>query len=143
MRESARPQCPNWLSANWVAWGKEYEKKRSDEKAQKEAGEIEGENKVQFHWKSFQGTRVNKLLMPILFKMTSNHCSYCDWYPMDTGTDPTIDHFKPKAEYSRLAYEWGNLYLCCRACQNKDDLNFSNLLLRPQQCERSISYISS
>jgi uncharacterized protein (TIGR02646 family) len=52
---------------------------------------------------------------------------------MDTGTVPTIDHFRPKARFPREAYVWGNLYLSCSHCQEKNDDGFDEALLRPDE----------
>jgi uncharacterized protein (TIGR02646 family) len=88
-----------------------------------------------FAWKQWQGLRVNQRLLPLLSKMTDSHCAYCDWFPMDTGTDPTIDHFKPKARFPQEAYCWENLYLCCRHCQEKTDDLYTDQLLRPDEID--------
>ncbi|MEK7989538.1 MAG: HNH endonuclease [Thiotrichaceae bacterium] len=38
-----------------------------------------------------------------------------------------VDHFKPKAIYPELEYEWNNLYLCCETC-NLSKADTDNLL---------------
>jgi uncharacterized protein (TIGR02646 family) len=118
---SVRPSCPSWLEEHWQEWGREFSKK------------LEENPHYTFAWKQWQGQRVNHRLLPLLQEMTQNHCAYCDWFPADTGTDPTIDHFKPKARFPRDAYHWPNLYFCCRSCQEKDDKHFSEDLLRPDE----------
>jgi hypothetical protein len=40
-------------------------------------------------------------------------CNFvCHWIPRCTGSI-TVEHFRPKARYPRLAYEWDNLRLMC------------------------------
>lgn len=121
MMPCERPQCPKWLAAHCQAWGAEY------------AAKLAQQPNYRFAWKQWQGERVNRRLLPLLREMTEGHCAYCDWFPMDTGTDPTIDHFRPKAKYPLDAYVWQNLYLACRHCQEKDDDHFDEALLRPDE----------
>lgn len=84
MTPCSRPTCPDWLAEHWVEWGEEF------------ARRLAADKKYRFAWKQWQDQRVNLRLLPLLDAMTEGHCAYCDWFPMDTGTDPTIDHFKPK-----------------------------------------------
>jgi len=121
MMACLRPECPVWLDQHWKKWGQQY-----TNKLQVNPGH-------QFAWKSFEGFKVNHRLLPLLREMTAEHCAYCDWFPTDVGTDSTIDHFRPKRQYSREAYHWPNLYLCCRTCQSKNDDDFSDDLLRPDE----------
>jgi len=121
MNRCTRPLCPDWLEEHWQEWGEEYRNKLVEN------------GSIKFSWKSWEGKKVNLHLLPLLKEMTWNHCAYCDWFPMDTGTDPTIDHFRPKARFPLEAYHWPNLYLCCRQCQEKDDDHFSDELLRPDE----------
>ena len=121
MTPCIRPACPDWLAGHWVEWGADF------------ARRLAADSEYCFQWKQWQGQRVNLRLLPLLSEMTEGHCAYCDWFPMDTGTDPTIDHFKPKARFPREAYCWDNLYLCCRHCQEKADELFTDQLLRPDE----------
>lgn len=121
MMPCVRPPAPEFLEHNWRQWGEDYAKR------------LEENPGYRFAWKKFEGVRVNHRLLPVLSDMTNDHCAYCDWFPMDVGTDPTIDHFKPKSLFPREAYHWGNLYLSCRACQEKDDRNFDERVLRPDE----------
>lgn len=122
MNPCRRPPCPAWLETHWDAWGREYEAK------------LEADPRYRFAWKRYRGQRVNRRLLPLLREMTGGHCAYCDWFPTDgPGTDSTVDHFRPKRRFPREAYAWPNLYLCCRACQRKDDSGFCDDLLRPDE----------
>ena len=127
-----RPECPDWLASHWVDWGEEYSRKLSENRT------------YRFAWRRYEGQKVSHRLLPRLREMTAGHCAYCDWFPTDVGTDPTIDHFRPKAKFPKEVYHWPNLYLCCRTCQDKDDKDFSEDLLRPDapdyQFERYFVY---
>ena len=123
MTPCRRPAGPEWLAEHWVEWGAEFAERRAADTA------------YCFQWKQWQGQRVNQRLLPLLSEMTEGHCAYCDWFPMDTGTDPTIDHFKPKSRFPLVAYCWENLYLCCRLCQEKADALFTEQLLRPDEAD--------
>lgn len=123
MMPCTRPACPDWLEAQWETWGQEY------------ADKLVQEPRYRFSWKQYEGEKVNHRLMPLLREMTADHCAYCDWFPTDVGTDRTIDHFRPKALFPREVYYWPNLYLCCRMCQEKDDANYSEDLIRPDEID--------
>jgi uncharacterized protein (TIGR02646 family) len=123
MMPCERPPCPDWLAEHCEDWGAEYAVRLAQDPA------------YRFSWKRWPGARVNHRLLPLLSEMTKEHCAYCDWFPMDTGTDPTIDHFRPKARYPEEAYVWENLYLACRHCQEKDDDDFDESLLRPDEID--------
>lgn len=121
MNPCTRPASPQWLEEHWQEWGQEY------------ATKLQQDRRYQFNWKQWKGERVNLRLLPLLNGMTEGHCAYCDCFPMDVGTDATIDHFKPKIQFPEEAYHWLNLYLCCRLCQQKDDAHFHEDLLRPDE----------
>ena len=120
MKHCTRSPCPQWLEEHWEEWGAEYARRRADNP------------QYRFAWKQWKGLKTNHRLLPLLKAMTQDHCAYCDC-SMETGTDQTIDHFKPKARFPKEAYRWQNLYLCCRQCQEKDDDHFRENLLRPDE----------
>ena len=85
-----------------------------------------------FSWKK-EGEDFRKKILSFVRKMTKNHCSFCDFYPMQSGAQDTIEHFIPKGgKYAQpeIAYKWSNLYLACRNCQSKGS-QYSKLLLKP------------
>jgi uncharacterized protein (TIGR02646 family) len=57
-----------------------------------------------------------------LEKLFHRKCAYCESFP--TGTAAwDVEHFRPKAHYYWLSYEWTNLYLSCSLCnQARKDL---------------------
>lgn len=59
-----------------------------------------------------------KAIRPCLLKMSKNHCSYCDTYFWNTGI-LEVEHFKRRADYPELEREYSNLYMVCKACNNR------------------------
>lgn len=58
-------------------------------------------------------------LKPAIIAMSRGYCAYCQ-VPV-TASHPgrmpgQVEHFKPKSRFPRLAYEVGNYFLCCMAC---------------------------
>ena len=118
-----RPKAPDWLDKNWKKWGKEYVDKL-------------GKNpKYKFSWKQYKKEKVNHLLLPLLKKMTADHCSFCDGFPMGQGLiKETVEHFRPKAlgMFPELVYMWANLFVACHFCQEKGN-KFDIKLLKPDE----------
>lgn len=80
-------------------------------------------------------TNYHDEIVKALGNLTHNHCSYCDKYPLDERgkIDLQIDHFKPisKPEFTRLAYDWTNLFLACGGCNKPKLAQYNDLILRP------------
>jgi len=53
-----------------------------------------------------------------LYEMQNHKCSYCERL-RDARRESDIDHFRPKAHYWWLAYEWKNLLFTCRKCNQE------------------------
>ncbi|MFK7799849.1 MAG: hypothetical protein AB8E82_20515 [Aureispira sp.] len=123
MIKQERPAAPAWLNEKSEHWGQLFQKRKLKNP------------KAVFKWPTYNGTTINKLLVPILSKMTDEHCSFCDAHPM-YKIYPTIEHFKPKSHFPRLVCDWKNLYICCSFCQQKGD-KYSKLLLRPDAMDYS------
>lgn len=70
-------------------------------------------------------------IQELLSRHTIEHCSYCDSIMRYSSRD-TIDHFQPKSRFPELAYNWGNLYLCCDGCQRKG-IDYDPNVLRPDE----------
>ena len=65
------------------------------------------------HWKSARQTKTMKRVLVCLQNMMGprQRCMYC----VDShGCD--IEHFQPKASFSKWMYRWNNLLLCCTQC---------------------------
>jgi uncharacterized protein (TIGR02646 family) len=81
---------------------------------------------ARFRWPSdpcYQAVRAT------LLTMSAHHCAFCDGLLGQTSRE-TVEHFRPKATFPELAYDWGNLYPCCDGCQTKGTL-FEAALLQP------------
>lgn len=124
-----RPDPPDWLTAKYERWGFEYERKKTANPSYK------------FAWRMYQRVRINVHLLPLLIEMTSDHCSFCDGYPMRSFGGNSIEHFKPKSNpmYYRLAYQWENLFLSCPVCQEKKHEDFDDALLKPDEIDYDFS----
>ncbi len=86
-------------------------------------------------WPRWENRKINQILFALLCHQTSDHCSFCDGYPMtDDMTSETIEHFRPKSgPYSRpdLRLAWDNLFACCSGCQNAKRDTWDDALLKP------------
>jgi uncharacterized protein (TIGR02646 family) len=123
MIKQHRPEAPDWLIEKWFEWGKEFYAKRQKNP------------QFEFQWRTINKEKANILIRKeLLDKMTFEHCSFCDGFPIEATSQATIEHFKPKAKYPLEVYAWNNLYLACNKCQEKGD-NFDNRLLRPDTPE--------
>lgn len=118
MRKFVRLPEPAFLTGRWETWGCEWEARRARDSAAK------------FQWHEVDGEPVNQKLLPNLKRQTQEHCSFCDIFPVSPPSEDTIEHFRPKSQFPREAYQWGNLYFCCSHCQRKGSL-FDEALLRP------------
>src|SRR5580658_691930 len=107
MRKFQRVNQPEFLAENWEAWGLEWEERRN------------ANNAALFNWRQIDNVPVNHRLLPLLKGQTQNHCSFCDAFPVAPPSIETIEHFRPKTRYLRVAYQWENLYFCCTHCQQK------------------------
>jgi uncharacterized protein (TIGR02646 family) len=108
---SAAPKCLK----KYKQWGREYAAKQPP----------------RFYWHRHQNRSVHNILLEELEKLTANHCTFCDGYPLGAQSRQTIEHFRPKSKYPKLAYVWHNLFLCCDVCQNAKGENYDKKLLKP------------
>jgi len=122
MRKFIRTPEHEWLNDEYEIkckkWGDNWEQKRKQKKS--------------FSWNN-DGENFREMILPLLRKMTKNHCSFCDAFPMQSGMQDTVEHFVPKngkQAKPKIAYKWDNLYLACRNCQAKGS-KFDELLLKP------------
>jgi uncharacterized protein (TIGR02646 family) len=121
MFKFTRLDAPKCLTENdnYKVWGKNYAK-----------------TKHSWHWHTYKGTEVDKLIRSDLLIQTQNHCSFCDAYRIPSPIAHTIEHFRPKSIFPLLAYTWQNLFISCHNCQKiiaDFDLSRENLrqLLKP------------
>jgi len=119
MRKFKRLDAPDFLIEKWEEWGKEWERRHSEN------------NRASFYWHQVDNEAVNHKLLPTLKAQTQDHCSFCDNYPVSPPSVDTIEHFRPKTTHPSLAYQWENLYYCCVYCQGAKQEKFDEALLRP------------
>lgn len=112
-----RTPCPDYLNECWEVLGMRY---------------VEAKNRnpgYKFRWyAAFRYDETRRLLN----EMTQGHCAFCDGGDLGAISRETIEHFRPKShpEFSRLAFQWQNLYPCCDQCQTQKLENFDiNLLV--------------
>ena len=115
-----RSATPNYL-VNYKKWGMEVFKKKSKNPA------------YEINWKQYKKQKIYPRLLVSLKQMTKNHCSYCDISPL-WASGPSIDHFRPKADFPKLAYCWHNLFFCCTSCQKWGN-KFDKKLLKPDKLD--------
>jgi uncharacterized protein (TIGR02646 family) len=94
-------------------------------------------------WKSFQkqkdGRQEGFPFRPRVWQATADSlmdlfhgkCAYCE-SPMDQEEYVNVDHFRPKAIYWWLAYDWTNLYPVCPLCARYKGVSFPVLRDRAQ-----------
>jgi uncharacterized protein (TIGR02646 family) len=51
----------------------------------------------------------------LIAAMSHRKCVYCEW-PINAPRAAHVEHFKPKALFPSLAYEWTNYFLGCPGC---------------------------
>lgn len=115
MRKFRKLRAPNYLKENWKLWGKEWKNKYKNPARSND-----------FYWRC----NVDDLIVNYLAKATQSHCSFCDVDNINKGAAATIEHFKPKSKYFRIAYQYNNLYNCCGECQKKNN-RYEKRLLKP------------
>jgi len=120
MRKFIRSDSPEFLRSKWKIWGRNYKNNRKKNSS------------FSFQWPTHEGEKINTLLEPLLARLTDDHCSFCDNFPIRSRED-SIDHFKPKSRpaYYELVCQWENLYYCCQNCQQSKREQHNEFLLRP------------
>jgi len=96
-----------------------------------------------WNWHKYKNEKVENILSEKLSKLTDYHCAYCGIYPLKQKVGGrSIDHFKPKANYPDLAFEWTNLFIACPDCQKIKGSNFPNNVepLKPDSCHYHFDY---
>jgi len=133
MMPMEREPEPEILLKNGVGWTKAWLKRLQSH--------VMNPNftKPGFKWPIKNKMPLNQHIMKALLRMTANHCSYCDGFPMGVMTTNTIDHFKPKETYPDQAFVWENLFACCNACQRAKMAQYHEELLKPDHASYQFS----
>lgn len=127
------PQAPDFLTqeTTTLRWGKIENQEKWGLQYQAKLNHPNKKN--DFQWATYQGKRVNSLLAPLLRKITNNHCSFCDIFPLQQSGG-TIEHFRPKKQFPLLSHVWENLFYCCHRCQEKGE-RFDGTLLKADEID--------
>ena len=121
MRPCTRGDAPDELAREGEAIGRNYAARRREDP------------RYRFQWRR----SLLQVVRDALGRMTDEHCSYCDVYPIDGAGEETIDHFRPKGrpEFHERVCEWSNLFLVCTACNKAKLEQWNEALLRPDAPE--------
>lgn len=129
MNKMSRTATPKCLIENEQKWTQDWMAKINTGK--------------KFVWHKYKNRNVGHILVDELTPLTLGHCSYCDMQSVTRGgSKPSIDHFRPKATYRELAFQWENLFLCCGQCQEykKGEFPIENEPLKPDSNEYTFDY---
>ncbi len=121
MRKQSRGAAPEFLASKWEEWGLAWEENLTKDK------------RSAWNWRQLDNEKVNLKLLPPLKLQAGNHCSFCDACPVSPPSNETIEHFRPKSKFPRLAWQWENLYFCCDFCQGRKSEKWEPELLAPDQ----------
>lgn len=126
MKQIFRTPAPSVIATNWKQWGRAFHS-----------------NDGTFYWHQSGGQGVNKILEPFLISMTNNHCAFCDGTPFGHMSPFTIEHFRPKHLFKKLAFHWHNLFPCCYVCQAASNkawrTSFNKAVLKPDDSNYQFS----
>ena len=61
----------------------------------------------------YQGDVVQALL-----QMQHGKCCYCELDIAHSGSGKQVEHFRPRAQFNNLLYDWNNLLLACADCNH-------------------------
>lgn len=123
MRKQIRTGAPEFLSAKWEEWGLRWEENLQKEKPSA------------WNWRQVDNVMVNVRLLPLLKAQAGAHCSFCDAFPVSPPSKETIEHFRPKSKFPRLAWQWENLFFCCNFCQDSKLDAWEDGLIAPDEPE--------
>lgn len=59
--------------------------------------------------------RVWKYAAKTISDLSFGNCAYCQ-SPVEGGSYPEVDHYRPKSLFPTLAYDWSNYLLACKRC---------------------------
>jgi uncharacterized protein (TIGR02646 family) len=119
MMRLSRPDAPSMLRDHAEEWTRSWIERRA-----RSAG-------AEFRWPVLEGKSVHPRLLRDLLEMSAHHCAYCDTFELGEGSRETIDHFRPKGRFPRLAFAWENLFPACDRCQQAKGERFDDRLLKP------------
>lgn len=92
--------------------------------------ELNNETNITTAWERFSGTQLKKQTLKQLKEMFQGCCAYCEGEYNCTSYGE-IEHFKPKSIYPELMFEYGNMNLACKICNNIKREKFDEKLINP------------
>ncbi len=117
MRKVERAACPAPLVEKGDEWTAAW------------CRSMESDTGAQFRWPQYRNKPLNKVLEEPLGEMTQEHCAFCDGPFVESRR--TVEHFRPKKKFANQAFEWGNLFPACDACQAAKLEKWNEFLLKP------------
>jgi uncharacterized protein (TIGR02646 family) len=126
MTPFVRGAVPAALSSKGPTWAQSWQARRQE-------AQDSGKSQPRFKWPTLHKRPLNAVLLPDLMAQTKDHCAFCDGYPLEGKSTPTIEHFRPKSTFPLEAFTWSNLYPACNACQAAKLEQWHDLLLRPDE----------
>lgn len=92
---------PRVLAENKARWSEKYQAERAQSPKKRPSG----------------SQYAHKEVVETLQSMSFHKCFYCEQSTKQTR--PEVDHYVEVSERPDLAFEWANLYLSCRECNDK------------------------
>lgn len=117
MIKVTRSEIPEVLVDKATNWTNEYlEAKEVYSQQNTEEEKKAAKKKVESIEKKYNHKDVRKSLKD----MFNKKCAFCESYIPHIDY-PQIEHFKPKAKYPELCFDWTNFLLSCPVCNNKSN----------------------
>ena len=82
-------------------------------------------------WEKFPYS-IKKEVVQSLNEMYNGLCAYCEGYVSDVSS-PRIDHFKPKALFPELTFEYRNMNYSCEKCNGFKKEKWDELYFSPSE----------
>ena len=79
---------------------------------------------------NLHGTKLKKETFNQLEKMFKGLCAYCEGFYGGVSYGE-IEHFKPKSLYPRLMFDYSNMNIACRKCNENKKEKFDERLINP------------
>lgn len=92
--------------------------------------QLNSQTNIAKEWERFTGTKLKKQTLEQLNAMFKGCCAYCEG-EYDATSYGEIEHFKPKSLYPKSMFEYSNMNLACRICNNNKKEKFDEKLINP------------
>jgi uncharacterized protein (TIGR02646 family) len=81
-------------------------------------------------WEGFSKTTLRKNTIKRLDEMYSGCCCYCEGKIKNTSY-PEIEHFKPKADFPELCFDYSNFHFTCKRCNLAKGRQYNEDMVSP------------